>query len=264
MSDLYIVQWFLNPLGNPYINTEMREFEKPLLQTKRWLSEQAEPAGAIVIVYDQGPKVFDLTPRKSHVLINESARIVGGFEDALHSRVDEILTQQGHAPARREKKASPGRKPAKKASGRTRGTVVPKTKGPGTRKPDTRKKARKPPSSGRYAPGAQSVGDVLGSIRSRPAIKPCKPFFVRGMQTVASQGVLAAVAPRDIDDAMRRFVQCDWGDVEPSTVRANNRHTHDRRDRIYGSYQSRRSGVEFWIIASPLENAVVVLLPHEI
>lgn len=283
MSLFYIVQWFDSPYGRPVVNTEMRDFEQPLVQTKSWLAEQASPAGAIVIVYRQGPKIFDLTPLRSHVLINEMARIVGGFEDALYTRVDEILTKQGHAPARRTKKTSPGRKPTKrpgtkrpgkKASGRKRGTVIPKTKGLGRSlvieapvRPKTAKakpKRRKPPGSGRYAPGVKNVGDILGDIKKRPEIKPCKSFFVRGMQTVASQGVLNAVAPRDIDDAMRRFVQCDWGDVERQTVIANNRHTHDRRDRIYGSYQSRRSGTEFWIIASPLENTVVVLLPHEI
>lgn len=247
MSFLYSVLWFENPYGDPVINTEMLDYDKPLAVTKEWLADQAGPAGAIVIVYRQTGLV-DLTPVRSHVLINEMARIMGNFEEPLHDRVNEILDRQGRAlPRSKAKKKTPA-KPSRQQSQRNL-----------ARSPGVRRLAGQLPAKGK-----NNVADVLADIRTRPVGKPCKSSFFRGMQNYATPGVLENIAPRDIDDALQRFIRCDWGDVTTAVARANNRYTRNRGGQIHGVYQSRRSGIEFWMVGRPLENMIITLLPSEL
>jgi hypothetical protein len=113
------------------------------------------------------------------------------------------------------------------------------------------------------ARGVRSVGDVLAGIKKKKPIAPCQPDFTRGLKEAITQRALYELAPIDITRGMVRFRQCDWGEVNSAQTRENNRHTHSRRGPIRGSYRATLSGREFWIIASPLENALIVLLPED-
>lgn len=113
------------------------------------------------------------------------------------------------------------------------------------------------------ARGVRSVGDVLSAIKKKKLPAPCQPDFTQGLKEAITQRALYELAPIDISRGMVRFRQCDWGDVDASQSRENNRHTRSRRGPIRGSYRATLSGREFWIIASPFEGALVVLLPED-
>lgn len=130
-------------------------------------------------------------------------------------------------------------------------------------KPRRKSPARKPArSADRFAPGKSTVGDVLGDIRKRPVGKPCNDRFVLGLQTFITEHALSHVPPRELDVAIKRFIRCDWGDVDLRQTRENNARTHDRRGPIRGEYKS-RNGTAFWIVANHLEGSLVVLLPQD-
>lgn len=253
MSLFYIVQWFDKPYGRPFVNTEMRSFEQPLEQTKNWLVEQVSPAGAIVIVYDQGRKIFDLTPLRSHVFLNEAGQKVRGFEENLHAHIEKILKNQGLSLPTNfawPSKATPVRakSPKKTKKAKTRQVVDLLASTP----------------SRRAARGKKTVGDVLADIRKRPVGKPCNGAFFAGMQNYATPGALQIIPQRDIDAALKQFSQCNWGDVSASVARANNRYTHNRGGQIHAVYQSHKNGAEFWMIGRPWENIIITLLPSEV
>lgn len=113
------------------------------------------------------------------------------------------------------------------------------------------------------ARGVKNVGDVLSAIKKKKLPAPCQPDFTRGLREAITQNAMRALAPIDVSRGMYRFKQCDWGDVDAAQTRENNRHTKSRRGPIRGVYRASRNNVEFWIIASPLENALVVLLPED-
>lgn len=113
------------------------------------------------------------------------------------------------------------------------------------------------------ARGVKNVGDVLSAIKKKKLPAPCQPDFTRGLKESITQRALYELAPIDITRGMVRFRACDWGDVDSAQTRENNRHTRSRRGPIRGSYRATLGGREFWIIASPLENALVVLLPED-
>lgn len=118
---------------------------------------------------------------------------------------------------------------------------------------------------------APTVAVALERIRQRKAPTPCVKGFGNHLKTYVSEGVVALVHQMDAWRALRKFLVCDWGDVDRSTALANNRHTALTQnggrptaiDRVYGVYYDRRK-TEFWIIADLQLKNLVVLLPTEL
>lgn len=117
----------------------------------------------------------------------------------------------------------------------------------------------------------KTVGEVLYRIQRRKSPPPCTKGFADHFQTFVTEGVVQRIHQLDAWRAMRKFLACDWGDVDRSTAIANNRHTSISArggkptlgDRVYGVYHDRRKR-EFWIIADPRARRLVLLLPSEV
>ena len=92
-----------------------------------------------------------------------------------------------------------------------------------------------------------------------PACGP-RPQFDAG-RLVATPGVLMRVPQDEIDSAVSRHLQGDWGELE-----GDDWHMNDRAlrigGRIFSVYQS-SSGTKFWIITEADRTATSVLLPEE-
>lgn len=247
MSRLYVLKWFSSP-RTVELHTEMREFEQPIEQTQNWLITQNVAAAGIIYALDQTG--LSLKLRKTRVFFNAEASDPSHL--SFRRYIDSIVAKDEDFF-----RAGDGRKPSSRP---------PPQMGPKKRTGKKIFKSADRRKRGQRAASTPSVQAVLSQIEKRPLGKPCREGFAAGLRPFITQGVLANVAPRDVRDAYDRFVRCDWGDVDLSTTRANNRNTRAKPGayaQIYGIYQSRRSGVTFWIVASPTEGTVTALLPNE-
>jgi hypothetical protein len=120
------------------------------------------------------------------------------------------------------------------------------------------------PGRGRRKKRPASVAGVLDKIKTRKGAEPCDPKFAERFHTVyVTENTIGSCTQADVQRALRRFERCDWGDVDRSTTRSNNRASRVGVGRMYGVYHSRR-GQEFWVMADPHRNKIVVAVPWEL
>lgn len=77
----------------------------------------------------------------------------------------------------------------------------------------------------------------------------------------ATPGALESVSQDDIQAALKRHRQGDWGDVCPDDKATNDIAT-ETGDRVLSSYRT-ASGVRFWIITEWDRSLTTILLPCE-
>ncbi len=78
---------------------------------------------------------------------------------------------------------------------------------------------------------------------------------------VATQNALDSVSLEDIQEALDRHSQGDWGDLCDEDVAANEEAVI-HGSRLLSAYKS-RSGVRFWIITERDRSSTTVLLPSD-
>ena len=79
--------------------------------------------------------------------------------------------------------------------------------------------------------------------------------------TVITANALSALQPQDVQRALRRHVQGDWGDVPAADGRSNDAALLEGC-RLLSAYRDSR-GVKFWIITEADRSATTVLLPED-
>ena len=80
-------------------------------------------------------------------------------------------------------------------------------------------------------------------------------------RTVATPGVLAAVAPDEMARALARHASGDWGDLGEEDWAMNDRAAVSGEDRILSSYMV--DDTKFWIITEWDRSVTTVLLPED-
>lgn len=86
--------------------------------------------------------------------------------------------------------------------------------------------------------------------------------FVLG-QVVATQGVTTQISKEDIEEAMIRYVQGDWGILDAEDKAMNDAAlSKEYPDRILAKYKA-SNGVEFYIITEWDRSVTTFLLPSE-
>ena len=86
------------------------------------------------------------------------------------------------------------------------------------------------------------------------------PMFPLG-EIVATAHAMATLAHTDMQPALQRHVNGDWGEVEEDDREANERSLL-HGDRLLSVYRSSK-GVKFWIITEVDRSATTVLLPED-
>ena len=86
------------------------------------------------------------------------------------------------------------------------------------------------------------------------------PKFPLG-QTVITQNALGAVDPEDVQDAIRRHVCGDWGDICDED-KAINEQSLVHGARLMSTFTDRH-GTKFWIITEADRSVTTVLLPDD-
>lgn len=87
-----------------------------------------------------------------------------------------------------------------------------------------------------------------------------RPKFSLG-QIVATAQAMAALTREDIQLALQRHVEGDWGDVEKEDGEDNEQALLDG-SRLLSVYES-LAGVKFWIITEADRSVTTVLLPSD-
>ena len=87
-----------------------------------------------------------------------------------------------------------------------------------------------------------------------------RPKFPLG-QIVATAQAMAALTREDIQLALQRHVEGDWGEVEKEDGEANEQGLLDG-SRLLSVYES-LAGVKFWIITEADPSVTTVLLPSD-
>jgi hypothetical protein len=93
-----------------------------------------------------------------------------------------------------------------------------------------------------------------------PADVPTEARFSAG-RLVATPGAIEALSQADIEDALRRHLAGDWGDVSDAD-RAENEAALEYGDRLLSSYRT-GDGQKFWVLTEADRSVTTVLLPDE-
>lgn len=80
-------------------------------------------------------------------------------------------------------------------------------------------------------------------------------------KVVATQGVVNEITMDDIDNAMKKYTNGDWGNVCEEDAQMND-DALKNEDRIVASYTA-SNGTDFWIITEWDRSVTTVLLPSE-
>lgn len=80
-------------------------------------------------------------------------------------------------------------------------------------------------------------------------------------QIVITVGAKEEIPIEDVQSALDRYVEGDWGDVPKEDWNANNKALKND-DRLLSSYKS-NEGIKFWIITEWDRSYTTVLLPSE-
>ena len=223
---VYAVVWF-EASGKILIDSvSASASQKPFQQTAIFLRDQqvtlGQAAAALVATYDRATSRLIKVER----FYNELGKKKATLKKAVDARLDQFT---GLVKSTRKKKLSPS---TRALSGR------------------------------QPAPRKATIRQVLSDIEKRPAVKPCNPMFMQGMQLYMTQGVQSSVSQRVVMAAVKRFGSCDWGDVETRDTRANNAATRSLRGQVHGVYHYPGSP-EFNITADFPDRAVTGYLPIE-
>jgi hypothetical protein len=81
-------------------------------------------------------------------------------------------------------------------------------------------------------------------------------------QLLATPGVLDVAAGDDLMAFLRRHARGDWGVVDQSDWRANDRALKDGT-RLFSAYVLRDGSTRIWIITEADRSATTILLPNE-
>ena len=84
--------------------------------------------------------------------------------------------------------------------------------------------------------------------------------FAHG-RIVATRGALEALSSDEITVALNRHLRCDWGELDPEDLKANER-ALEFGGRLFSAYCT-EAGTRFWIITEADWSATTVLLPEE-
>lgn len=88
------------------------------------------------------------------------------------------------------------------------------------------------------------------------------PHFPLG-RLVATPAALRVIPANEWENAIRRHLNCDWGDVCAADKMSNDRALHDGT-RLFSEYHtSGHGGRKFWIITEADRSATIILLPEE-
>lgn len=88
-------------------------------------------------------------------------------------------------------------------------------------------------------------------------------------QLVATAGVAEAMRENpDFDafvwESLRRYLACDWGDMEASDKKQNDNAVKNGNDRIFAAYKKKDGKAwKIWIITECDRSATTVLFPDE-
>jgi hypothetical protein len=93
-----------------------------------------------------------------------------------------------------------------------------------------------------------------------PAAVPTGAKFAAG-RLVATPGALGALSESDIEDALRRHLAGDWGDLSDADW-AENEAALEYGDRLLSAYRA-RGGQKFWVLTEADRSVTTVLLPSE-
>ncbi len=80
-------------------------------------------------------------------------------------------------------------------------------------------------------------------------------------QLVITRGALEVLDQEDVQSAVSRHVNGDWGEVDPEDWKEND-FSVENGFRILSAYTSKK-GVKFWIITEADRSATTILLPEE-
>ena len=80
-------------------------------------------------------------------------------------------------------------------------------------------------------------------------------------QIFETRGAQAKLVPSDVEDAIRRHVNGDWGEVSLADREENERSLQEGL-RLLSVYHD-RNGVKFWIISEADRSVTTVLLPED-
>jgi hypothetical protein len=80
-------------------------------------------------------------------------------------------------------------------------------------------------------------------------------------QLVITRGALEVLDQEDVQSAVSRHVNGDWGEVDPEDWKEND-FSVENGFRILSAYTSKK-GVKFWIITEADRSATTILLPKE-
>lgn len=80
-------------------------------------------------------------------------------------------------------------------------------------------------------------------------------------QLVGTRGALDTISAVDIENALKRYVQGDWGDMVEEDKQQNEEGLK-HGGRLMGVYKD-SNGVDFWIITEWDRSVTTVLLPSE-
>lgn len=86
------------------------------------------------------------------------------------------------------------------------------------------------------------------------------PRFSLG-QLYATPGAMQALTSSDIQTALSRHLQGDWGELTSEDIEANNDALQDG-SRLLSAY-SGENGIRFWVITEWDRSVTTVLLPSE-
>ncbi len=86
------------------------------------------------------------------------------------------------------------------------------------------------------------------------------PRFSLG-RLCATPGALEALTTFDIQTALSRHLQGDWGEMDREDIEANN-HALQNGSRLISAYNG-AGGARFWIITERDRSATTILLPEE-
>jgi len=126
-------------------------------------------------------------------------------------------------------------------------------------------KGNRPATSRQKAAKKITVEDVLNKIKKRRDLAPCDTRFARELRVAASPSFLRTCSPSDLEKALRRFVRCDWGDVDRRETANNNRITRSGKpgEGLFAIYRA-RNGASFFLFGSPTTHKAYAVMPHEI
>lgn len=87
------------------------------------------------------------------------------------------------------------------------------------------------------------------------------PILFPHGQIVSTPNALEQLTSADIDQALKRHLIGDWGDLRRGDARSNNQ-ALKHGDRLLSAYHSAK-GIKFWIITEADRSVTTILMPED-